>query len=178
MRTGIYFDMRNPAPWARPWDRFYADTLTLIEQAEAWGIDSVWFSEHHLFEDGYLPQPLTMAAAAAARTTRVRLGTAILVAPFRRAIQIAEEAAIVDLVSGGRLDLGLGAGYVNWEFEQFGADSSRRYGTTDQIVRDLREMLGHAARSPRLPCSDPFLSGWATRDRRVRGASAAWAQAC
>lgn len=142
MRTGIYFDLRNPEPWARPWPEFYARNLDLMGRAEAWGIDSVWLSEHHLFEDGYLPQPLTMAAAVAARTRRVGIGTAILIAPFRRPIQVAEEAAVVDCLSGGRLQLGLGAGYVNWEFELFGVDRSRRYTATDQMVRDLRELLG------------------------------------
>ncbi len=142
MKTGAYFDLRNPPPWGKPWPQFYRDSLDLIVRAEAWGIDSIWLSEHHLFEDGYLPQPLTMAAAVAARTTRVRIGTAILIAPFRRAIQIAEEAAVVDVLSNGRLEIGLGAGYVNWEFELFGADRDHRYGTTDQTFRDLAQLLG------------------------------------
>ena len=91
--------------------------------AERLGADSVWLSEHHLFEDGYLPQPLTMAAAIAARTKRIRIGTAVLLAALRPAVQIAEEAAIVDLVSGGRLVLGFGAGYVPREFEAYGAEA-------------------------------------------------------
>ena len=82
MKVGLFFDLRNPPEWRRPWTEHYARTLELIEGAEAKGADAVWFSEHHFFEDGYLPQPLTMAAAVAARTTRVRIGTAITVAAW------------------------------------------------------------------------------------------------
>ena len=121
MRIGTYFDMRNPPGWRRPWGTFYGETLELIEQAEAWGIDAVWVSEHHFFEDGYLPQPLTFASAIAARTKRVRLGTAVLLPALRPSLQIAEEATVVDIISNGRLDLGLGAGYRIPEYEAFGA---------------------------------------------------------
>ncbi|MHB8670482.1 MAG: LLM class flavin-dependent oxidoreductase [Acidimicrobiales bacterium] len=138
MEVGLYFDLRNPPPWRQDWSRLYGFTLEMCEEAERLGVSSVWLSEHHLFEDGYLPQPLTFAAAVAARTRRVRIGTAILIAPLRSAIQIAEEAAVVDIVSGGRLELGLGAGYRVPEFELFGADMGRRYATTDERARELR----------------------------------------
>ena len=142
MRVGLYFDLRNPPAWARPWPDFYARSLDLMAEAERLGIDSIWLSEHHQFDDGYLPQPLTMAAAVAARTERVRIATAILIAPLRAAAQIAEEAAVVDVLSNGRLTLGFGAGYVNWEFDLFGADRSRRYTATDDRVRDVSRLLG------------------------------------
>ncbi len=107
VKIGVWFDLRNPPAWRQDPARLYGFTLELCEEAEHLGADSVWFSEHHGFEDGYLPQPLTFAAAAAARTSRVRLGTGILVAPLRKTAQLAEEAAVVDIISGGRLDLGL-----------------------------------------------------------------------
>ena len=103
MKLGLYFDLRNPAPWARPWPEVYGRALDLVVEAERLGAASVWFSEHHLFDDGYLPQPLTFAAAAAARTSRVRIGTAVLVAALRPAVLVAEEAAVIDQLSGGRL---------------------------------------------------------------------------
>ena len=138
MRLGVYFDMRNPPGWRQDWARLYSFTLELCEEAERLGADSAWFSEHHMFEDGYLPQPLTVAAAAAARTRRIRLGTAVLIAPLRRAIHLAEEAAVVDILSDGRLDLGLGAGYRQSEFDAYGAKLEDRYRATDQMVLDLR----------------------------------------
>ena len=111
MDVGIYLDGRNPPQWARPWPEHYARTLELVERAEALGAASVWLSEHHFFEDGYLPQPLTFAAAIAARTSTIRIGTAVLLAALRAPAQLAEEAAVVDILSNGRLDLGVGLGY-------------------------------------------------------------------
>lgn len=141
MKLGLYLDLRNPAPWRRPWAEHYRRTLDLVVHAEHLGADSVWLSEHHLFDDGYLPQPLTLAAAIAARTEAVRIGTAVLLAALRPPILIAEEAAIVDLVSGGRLELGFGAGYSTPEYEAYGADITRRYGRTDAAVAEVRRLL-------------------------------------
>ena len=138
MNVGIYFDLRNPPQWRQDWARLYAFTLELCEEAEHLGAHSLWVTEHHLFEDGYLTQPMGMLAAMAARTKRVRLGTAVMLAPLRPAIQMAEDAALVDILSSGRLDLGLGAGYRLPEFELYGADLSKRYTTTEQRVRELR----------------------------------------
>jgi len=110
-RVGLYFDLRNPPAWEVPWTQHYARALQTMEQAEALGASALWLTEHHFFADGYLPQPLTMAAAVAARTTRVRIGTAVYLPLLRNPVQVAEEAAIVDILSGGRLDLGIGVGY-------------------------------------------------------------------
>jgi alkanesulfonate monooxygenase SsuD/methylene tetrahydromethanopterin reductase-like flavin-dependent oxidoreductase (luciferase family) len=148
MGVGIYFDMRNPPGWRRPGDAHYARALELSEHAEKLGATSVWVSEHHLFEDGYVPQPLTFLAAVAARTERVRLGTAVLLAPLRSAVQIAEEAALVDLLSGGRLELGLGAGYRQPEFELFGAEHGARWKTTDSRVVELRRIWSEGRVTP------------------------------
>lgn len=148
MRVGLYFDLRNPPGWRRDWTAFYADTLALIADAEAMGADSVWLSEHHFFEDGYLPQPLAFAAAVAARTERIRIGTAVLLAPLRPAIQIAEDAAIVDILSGGRLDLGLGAGYRVPEFEAFGTARAGRFQATEDRVREIRRLWGEGGITP------------------------------
>lgn len=149
MKTGVWFDLRNPPGWRQDPARLYGFTLELCEEAERLGADSLWFSEHHGFEDGYLPQPLTFAAAAAARTARVRLGTGILVAPLRKTTQLAEEAAVVDLISGGRLDLGLGAGYRVPEFELFGADFTTRYRVLDQQTKELRRLWSDGGLTPR-----------------------------
>ena len=148
MRLGLYFDLRNPAPWARPWPEVYGRALDLVVEAERLGAASVWFSEHHLFSDGYLPQPLTFAAAAAARTTRVRIGTAVLLAAVRPAALIAEEAAVIDQLSGGRLELGIGAGYSVPEYELYNADITKRYGLTDTAVAEIRRLLDEGIVTP------------------------------
>jgi len=148
VRLGLYFDLRNPAPWARPWPEVYGRALDLVVEAERLGAGSVWFSEHHLFTDGYLPQPLTFAAAAAARTSRVRIGTAVLVAALRPAVLIAEEAAVIDQLSGGRLELGIGAGYSVPEYELYNTDITKRYGLTDAAVAEIRHLLDDGIVTP------------------------------
>ena len=148
MKLGLYFDLRNPAPWARPWPEVYGRALDLVVEAEHLGAASVWFSEHHLFTDGYLPQPLTFAAAAAARTSRVRIGTAVLVAALRPAALVAEDAAVIDQLSGGRLELGIGAGYSVPEYELYNADITKRYGLTDSAVADIRRLLDDGIVTP------------------------------
>src|SRR5919108_1024421 len=148
MDVGLFFDLRNPAAWAVPSSHLYGFTLDLCEEADRLGCHSIWVTEHHQFDDGYLPQPLTMAAAIAARTKRVRIGTGVLVAPYHHLVHVAEQAAIVDIISDGRFDLGLGCGYRLPEFELFGADFSCRYTATDQRVREIRRLWSEGLVTP------------------------------
>ncbi|MCV7235224.1 LLM class flavin-dependent oxidoreductase [Mycobacterium branderi] len=155
MDVGVYFDLRNPAQWRQNPSRLYGFTIEACQEAERLGASSAWFSEHHLFDDDYLTSPLTMAAAVAARTQRMRLGTAILIAPLRPAAEIAEQSVVVDLVSDGRLDLGIGTGYRVPEFELFGASLKARYRQTDDTARRLRDLFGPGGVRPR-PVQDPM----------------------
>jgi alkanesulfonate monooxygenase SsuD/methylene tetrahydromethanopterin reductase-like flavin-dependent oxidoreductase (luciferase family) len=152
--VGVYFDLRNPVAWRQSPSRLYGFTIEACQEAERLGASSAWFSEHHLFEDDYLTSPLTMAAAVAARTQRMRLGTAILIAPLHHAAEIAEQSVVVDLISNGRLDLGLGTGYRVPEFELFDASLTARYRQTDDTVRRLRHLFGPDGVKPR-PVQDP-----------------------
>lgn len=140
MDVGVYFDMRNPGRWRRDPVELYRAFPELCEEVEHVGLDGVWATEHHGFDDDYLPAPLTLLAAAASRTRRVRLGTGVVVAPLHAAAELAEQAAVVDLLSGGRLDLGLGAGYRPPEFDLYGADVRKRYSTNDARARQIREL--------------------------------------
>lgn len=148
MKLGLFFDLRNPEPWARPWPELYGGTLDLLERAEQLGCEAAWFTEHHRFADGYLPQPLTFLAAVAARTRTMRIGTAILLAALRPAPLVAEEAAVVDQLSGGRLELGIGAGYSHPEYELYDKDITRRYGLTDAAVAEVRRLLDDGVVTP------------------------------
>jgi alkanesulfonate monooxygenase SsuD/methylene tetrahydromethanopterin reductase-like flavin-dependent oxidoreductase (luciferase family) len=148
VRIGLYLDMRNPPGWSRPWADHYRHALELVEEADRLGVGSIWLSEHHFFEDGYLTQPLAMAAAVAARTTTARIGTAILLAALRHPQHVAEEAIVVDLVSGGRVEVGIGAGYRVPEYEAFGADIGRRYALTDRAVAEVGRLLAGDALTP------------------------------
>jgi alkanesulfonate monooxygenase SsuD/methylene tetrahydromethanopterin reductase-like flavin-dependent oxidoreductase (luciferase family) len=138
VRVGLFVDLRNPPAWRRDWREHYEAAIARLCAADEMGIGSIWLSEHHLFEDGYLAQPLTFAAVLATKTASARLGTAILQAPLRPAIDIAEQAALVDILSGGRLELGLGAGYRVPEWDAFGVDGGRRYDLLEQRVTQIR----------------------------------------
>jgi probable F420-dependent oxidoreductase len=138
MRFGLWYHLRNPPRWNTPAASLYADTLRQISLAEALGYDSIWTSEHHFTEDGYLPSSLLFLAAAAARTERVRLGTLILLLPLHHPLRVAEDAAVLDLISGGRLDLGVAAGYRVEEFDVFGVPHSERGPRVDEALTILR----------------------------------------
>jgi alkanesulfonate monooxygenase SsuD/methylene tetrahydromethanopterin reductase-like flavin-dependent oxidoreductase (luciferase family) len=158
VKLGIYLDMRNPSRWLLPWADLYRDAIDLVADAERRGAHAVWLSEHHGFADGYLSQPLALAAALAVRTHSVRIGTAVLLAPLRHPLHVAEEAALVDVLSAGRLELGLGAGYVRPEFAAFGADEARRYPATEECVRRLQALFAGGGLLP--PPVQPDLPIW------------------
>jgi alkanesulfonate monooxygenase SsuD/methylene tetrahydromethanopterin reductase-like flavin-dependent oxidoreductase (luciferase family) len=171
MRVGIYADLRNPAPWQKPWDGFYGAALERFEGAEALGLDSVWLTEHHGFADGYLPQPLTFAAAIATRTKKVRIGMAILLAALRPAQDIAEQAAVVDILSDGRLELGFGAGWSKTEFAAFGVDIADRYTLIEQRANEIRELWASGGATPP-PVQDDlpiWIGGFGPRAARIAG---------
>jgi alkanesulfonate monooxygenase SsuD/methylene tetrahydromethanopterin reductase-like flavin-dependent oxidoreductase (luciferase family) len=105
---------------------FYADALEEVERAEALGFDSVWMEEHHSVKDHYWPSPLTVLAGFATRTSRMLLGTDILVAPFYHPVRLAEDCALLDVMSGGRFVLGIAIGYKPDEFALYGAALEKR----------------------------------------------------
>ncbi|MEK6418392.1 MAG: LLM class flavin-dependent oxidoreductase [Burkholderia gladioli] len=112
---------------ASPDSRVLDETLALIEAAEALGYHGAWVAQHHFGrESGRLPSPLVLLAAAARRTRRIALGSAVIVLPLETPLRLAEDAAVLDALSGGRLQLGFGAGFEREVFEAFGRDYDRR----------------------------------------------------
>src|SRR3990172_3443088 len=93
---GLWYDFRNPPQWRRDFAGLYAETLEHIEYAEQLGFDNIWTSEHHFIEDGYSPSLLPICAAIAAKTTRVRIGTNILLLLLHDPLRVAEDATTVD----------------------------------------------------------------------------------
>jgi probable F420-dependent oxidoreductase len=139
IRVGIgLFTAQLPATSKRTFEQEYRETLELVRLAERVGFDSAWVSEHHGSSDGYLPSLLPMLAAFAAVTERIELGTGVVLTSFHDPLRLAEDAAVVDLLSGGRLLLGLGNGWRGEEFRMFGASKAERGARTEETVEVLR----------------------------------------
>jgi len=117
----------------------YAEALDLAVEAEDLGFDSVWTSEHHFADDSYMPSVLPMSAAMAARTSRVQIATGLALAPLYDPIRLAEDAATVDAISGGRFLLGLGLGWLGWEFEALGRSLADRSSSLTRVIRTARQ---------------------------------------
>jgi alkanesulfonate monooxygenase SsuD/methylene tetrahydromethanopterin reductase-like flavin-dependent oxidoreductase (luciferase family) len=116
---GLLFPFRNSARSRLSFPELYHKHLDLTVRAEELGFDTIWLTEHHFVEDGYSSSLLPIAAAIAARTRKIRIGTFVLLLPLHNALRVAEDAATVDIISNGRLDLGVGQGYRVDEFTGF-----------------------------------------------------------
>ena len=136
---GIRFDLRNPAFAATSMADRYAAALDMAEWADRLGFVMVSLSEHHGSPDGYLPSPLPMAAAIAARTERIGIYVAAMVASFHDPLRLAEDVAVVDLLSQGRLSLIIANGYVPDEFAMFGVPMGDRAARTTETIRVLQQ---------------------------------------
>jgi alkanesulfonate monooxygenase SsuD/methylene tetrahydromethanopterin reductase-like flavin-dependent oxidoreductase (luciferase family) len=144
-RFGIMHDFRRPSDDPSTTAEYYAQCLAEVEDADHLGYDTVWLSEHHFTDDGMLPSPLVVAAAIAARTHRIGIGTNVLVLPLHHPLRVAEDAAVVDLISGGRLTLAVGQGYARAEFAGLGVDRTQRAGLLEEGISVLRRAWEEAA---------------------------------
>lgn len=136
---GIRFDLRDPGFSGVPLVDRYAAAVDMAAWADRLGFVSLTLSEHHGSPDGYLPSPLPMAAAVAARTERISIQVAAMVAAFHDPLRLAEDAAVVDLISGGRLELVIANGYVADEFAMFGVPMGERVARTTEAIEVLRQ---------------------------------------
>src|SRR6267143_3820172 len=149
--------------------RLYAELLEQGEQIEAAGLDSMWVSEHHFAEDGYMPSVLPIVAALLARTSRITAATDRLLASLHDPIRLAEDAIALDLLSGGRFILGLSLCYRDEEFSGFGVEAATDPQRLEALVPVLRAafdgraaVIGqrHASITPRP------VTGWTEADDR------------
>jgi putative FMN-dependent luciferase-like monooxygenase len=124
-----------------PAERYAAATRQIVH-AEKLGFDSAWVAQHHFSRsEGGLPAPLVFLAHVAALTSRIRLGTGIVTLPLEQPIRVAEDAAVLDLLSGGRFELGVGSGGTPSSFVAFGHDSADRAAIFERHLATLRTAL-------------------------------------
>src|SRR5262245_11829289 len=135
LRVGVVYDFRNPPDSGIAMPRLYAEILEQVSWLDRLGLDLVWFTEHHFVEDGYLPSWTPVAGAMAARTSRVRFSSDICLLPFSHPVRLAEDPAVLDNLSGGRIELGVGMGYAPHEFRGFGIPVPRRVSLTEEGSR-------------------------------------------
>jgi alkanesulfonate monooxygenase SsuD/methylene tetrahydromethanopterin reductase-like flavin-dependent oxidoreductase (luciferase family) len=135
MKLVVTMGIRQLPSHPRPLHELYRDHLEESMLAEELGFDNVWASEHHFADDAWNPSPITFLAAVAARTERVRIGTYVLLLPFHNPVRVAEDIAVLDNISGGRVDLPVGVGSAAEEFRTFGVPFNERLGRTFEALR-------------------------------------------
>jgi alkanesulfonate monooxygenase SsuD/methylene tetrahydromethanopterin reductase-like flavin-dependent oxidoreductase (luciferase family) len=138
---GLLWPFRNPAFARVPWDELYSAHLELVVESEALGFDYAWLTEHHFVDDGYSPSLFSIGGAIAARTTRIRIGTFVLLLPMHNPVEVAENTATLDLISGGRFEIGVGLGYRRAEFDNQGIPRSNRGVRMEEGLAVIRRLL-------------------------------------
>ena len=135
MKFGYVLAFRNPPELSRiPDPEFYAAMFEQIAYADEVGFETIWTTEHHFVDDGYLAAMMPMMAMIAARTKRIKVGSFVLLAPFYHPLRLAEDAALIDVVFGGRLRLGIGVAYRPEEFEIFQIPRAERLSRTLETI--------------------------------------------
>lgn len=133
MKFGVFNVMQQRDP-GQAAEQVLLEAVDQAVTAEALGFDSCWFPEHHATNYSLCPTPLMMINHCAARTERIRLGSGVIVAPLYKPIRLLAEIGFTDILSSGRLELGVGAGYQPFEFERFGADLAANKATTLELL--------------------------------------------
>jgi natural product biosynthesis luciferase-like monooxygenase protein len=134
MKFGLLNFFEHPAG-GKTEHRIFQEQLETLRVAEDLGFDYLWAPEHHFTEYGFCASPLLTLAAMATVTTRIRLASGVVVLPFNDPVRIAEESAMVDLMSNGRLELGVGRGFQPVEFRGFGVDLTQSSEIFDEALQ-------------------------------------------
>lgn len=140
MRISLKFEMRAPA-FGTPIQQLYAEALNMAEFADEIGVSTINLQEHHGFEDCFMPTPFVMGGGIAARTKRVRINLGAVLLPLHSPVEVAEQLAVLDLMSGGRVEVVLGAGYVPWEYATFQRSMRDRGRLMDEGIEIILRAL-------------------------------------
>ena len=143
MDFGVFNLLQHRDPRATP-QQIVAEALEHVQLAEELGFGRVWFAEHHFSNYSLCPSPMIMCAQAAAMTKRVRVGSAVLILPLHTPARVIAEIALVDTLSGGRLDVGVGSGYQQYEFQRLGADIQKN----KLVFNEMLDMIDRGLRRP------------------------------
>ena len=138
IKLGLYSSVANP-PRGDDLDRCVAEAIAEAELAEDCGFHGFFFGEHHQDRDGFLPSPLIVCAAVAARTKRIQIGTSVVLLPLHHPLHVAEDVATLDIVSGGRVAFGVGIAYQDADFRAFGVDKKDRVGRFVEALEILEK---------------------------------------
>ncbi len=177
--VGIRFDLRVPSFSTTTHAEMYAACLDQCAWADRLGLDTVVLSEHHGVDDGFMPAPVTLAAAIAGRTTRIQIVIAAILVPLHDPVRLAEQLATAALASGGRIGFVAGLGYRQEEFDMAGVERRRRGTLLEEYVGVMRrawsgepfEWRGRTVRVTPKPASEPMLLiGGSTEKAALRAA--------
>lgn len=138
LRFGIAYDFRNPPDSGLGLPELYAECLKQIGAADDLGYDTIWITEHHFVEDGYVPSFVAVAGAVAAATRNIAISSNVLLMPFHHPVRLAEDLAVLDNLSNGRMMLGVGLGYAHHEFRAFGVERRHRVSLTEEGIEILQ----------------------------------------
>ena len=139
MDVGLAMTARNHPDSPRPLTEIYQEVLDEAVLGEQLGFRTWWLAEHHFAEDQHNPSQFPLLAAAAARTSTIRIGSYVLLLPLHNPIRVAEDAASVDIISGGRLELAIGAGPMPNECAVFGIDPKESFGRTYEALEVIEK---------------------------------------
>ena len=135
---GIHYSCQSPEG---EWESIYRETLQQAQLAESLGYSTFSVAEHHFLPDGWIPAPFVMLGALSAVTDRVDLVTNIVVLPLHNPVEVAENAAVLDLLSGGSFKLGVGLGWRDEEFAAYGVDKRERVARVEEGMELVRRLL-------------------------------------
>ena len=138
MKFGLYSSIADP-PRGAHLDRAVDEVIEEAQLAEASGFDSCFFGEHHQDKDGFLPSPLIVATAVAAQTKQLKVGTSVILLPLHHPVRLAEDVVTLDIVSKGRIILGVGLGYQAADFRAFGVPMEHRVGLLEEGIDIIRK---------------------------------------